>query len=1121
MNINTIKNFTAVVAVAFVTFFAGALSAHAAVTWADGSVSFGNSAGVGQCSLVSVGNHTTQEGVLSGSANEPCWATSISAVQPGQEFALLVKYKNIGNETASNVSVRVTPNGASTAVSSKTFSVTVSGQTPGGSLSTKTDSVTVNIAQSAQTITLTQVDHYPAPYTGATGSINQSTLFGSGASVTSVGPNQYGYVRVRFVVSNTQAPQVQAPTVTTNNPTIAQSTVTFKGNCVANNASTNTWFEYRKVGLASSLTASINRGTACGNFSDTRTLTAGNYEYRAMAQNSAGSDQGSWIPFTIQAQQQGQAPSVTTNNPAVVQTTVTFNGSCVSNGLATSAWFEFQQIGGTNTSVYSTNSSNYGTTCGNFSDTQTLAAGNYRYQAVAANSAGTTRGSFKNFTIPANVPNPNGILDVATNSATSVSANSATLNGVMNDNGAGSASGRFIYASDDMNRTNYVADVNFTCSSNNSFISSTSSAIYGDNQTFSRSVSGLVTNSRYKFRACAVDSANATDQGVIERFTTQQGNVVASGILNVLTQQETNVDSDSATLNGYVSDDGAGNVSAWFVYGADNINSNDFISDVNLTCTSNNSNAQVATISGTQSTGNSFAKNITGLQSNLAYKFRACGRDSNNTLDQGAIERFVTDDANDNDNDNNDDGDDGIKTLSASSITQNSAYLNGTIDQGDNFDDVWFVMSRTDSTPECDTDDDYQVSGSDWDEGDDFEKKVTGLNNDTKYYFRACAERNGDEFEGSVKNFTTDDTSVTPVYDGGVDPVSSVTIQTLPTTSVTQTSAVVNGVYNAGGCTDLRTYFLIGTTPYNMTTQSGLVQRGNSSGVAREEFGNLVAGVSYYTQFVGICNGKIYNGDIKSFTTTGVKIQTPVKVAAPTVITKPQNTGNSCLNLMITNDLETVSPGSPVTYRVNWENTCDQDLDSAILSIEFPKEFAFATTSEGQYAGNTERKVIMELDRINKDDDDFAIITGTISRSAQIGELVVVQADFGARGDAMNQNISATAFDVDQVATVNTLGAFALGAGIFGGPWGWLIALIIIALIVLLARALYMAGAKDQQRRGAYAPVYAAAGHPQYPGAMYHSMPTGPVMAVPHSTPMQAPVDPNAYTLYRPAPPTA
>jgi hypothetical protein len=100
-----------------------------------------------------------------------------------------------------------------------------------------------------------------------------------------------------------------------------------------------------------------------------------------------------------------------------------------------------------------------------------------------------------------------------------------------------------------------------------------------------------------------------------------------------------------------------------------------------------------------------------------------------------------------------------VETRNPSSITTNSAVLNGRLTSGNDVN-VWFVFGTTPNVY-CSTTAPFNVSGS-YDQGENFSRNKTGLNADTHYYYRACAE---DGAQGGLEDFYTEEVSTSYTYD--------------------------------------------------------------------------------------------------------------------------------------------------------------------------------------------------------------------------------------------------------------------------------------------------------------------------------------------------------------------
>jgi hypothetical protein len=224
------------------------------------------------------------------------------------------------------------------------------------------------------------------------------------------------------------------PTVTTFSATSVGATdAMLNGNVNPNGLETTAWFEW---GTDSSMTIYTNttiQSVGSGATSllvsvPLNSLSIGTtYYFRVAASNSSGTNKGSIASITPSA-----VPTVTTlAATSVGATTATLNGNVTANGLTTNAWFEYGTDPSLATYTYTlTQSVGSGTTSQSVNteltglSTQTT----YYYRVAASNISGTSRGSVASF-ITGAAP------IVATLAATSVSKNTATLNGNVNPNG--------------------------------------------------------------------------------------------------------------------------------------------------------------------------------------------------------------------------------------------------------------------------------------------------------------------------------------------------------------------------------------------------------------------------------------------------------------------------------------------------------------------------------------------------------------------------------------------------------------------------------------------------------------------------------------------------------------
>jgi len=226
------------------------------------------------------------------------------------------------------------------------------------------------------------------------------------------------------------------PTVTTgstSNVTATQATLT--GTVNANGQSTTAWFEYGTVQGTYGSKSSTQTVTGSNDTTVTSTITGltseTTYYYRIAAQNNSGTSYGSEMTFIYSAQ--CSMPTVTTESATnVTSTTATLNGTINANSFSTTAWFEYGKQSGVYGSKSDTKEVTVSTDTTVSISVKSLTSGTtYYFRIVAQNCGGTSYGEEMTFYYTPTTEAPT----VETESATNVTATSATLNGKCNPNG--------------------------------------------------------------------------------------------------------------------------------------------------------------------------------------------------------------------------------------------------------------------------------------------------------------------------------------------------------------------------------------------------------------------------------------------------------------------------------------------------------------------------------------------------------------------------------------------------------------------------------------------------------------------------------------------------------------
>ena len=282
---------------------------------------------------------------------------------------------------------------------------------------------------------------------------------------------------------------------------------------------------------------------------------------------------------------------------------------------------------------------------------------------------------------------------------------------------------------------------------------------------FAYSISGLSPNTTYHFRIAAYNSGGTTLSGNDLTFTTS---VQAP---TVQTLAATSVTTTSATVNGSVDPHGA-STTFYFEYG--------MTPSYGMTTTPGNTTVAI-NVSGP----------ITGLAPNTAYHYRFVAYNSGGTT-YGNDVTFTT----------STQPAPTVQTLAATSVTTTSATVNGSVNPNGVSSTFYFEYGTTTSYGTTTTPGNTTVAIN-------ASGPITGLAPNTTYHYRFVAYNSGGTTYGNDVTFTT---STQPAP----------TVQTLAATSVTTTSATVNGSVNPNGVSTTF-YFEYGTTTsYGTTTPSGL-----------------------------------------------------------------------------------------------------------------------------------------------------------------------------------------------------------------------------------------------------------------------------------------------------------
>jgi hypothetical protein len=647
-----------------------------------------------------------------------------------------------------------------------------------------------------------------------------------------------------------------------------------------NGLATTIYFQYGLTTSYGSSTSLGGIGTTAGNYGfSISSLTANTtYHFRIVAYNSSGTTYGSDLTFTTLA----NPPSATTQAASSITTSSAQLNSYVNpNGASTTIYYQY---GLTSSYGSTTISGNIGTSAGNYGTSISSLSPNttYHFRIVAYNSGGTSYGSDLTFTTLASAPT------ATTQAASSIASTSAQLNSYVNPNGAS---------------TTIYYQYGLTTSYGSTTISGnigTSAGNYGT------TASSLTPNTTYHFRIVAYNSGG-TSYGSDLTFTTLASAPAAT------TQAATSITSTSAQLNSYVDPSGA-TTTIYYQYGlttsygsttisgnigttagnygttasslspnttyhfrivASNSGGTTYGSDLTFTTLANaptattqaatlitSSSAQLnsyvnpngvsttifyqyglttsygsTSISGNiGTTAGNYGTTVSSLSPNTTYHFQIVAYSSGGTNYGGdltftttALAQAPT-----------------VSTLAASSVTSVSAQLNATLNPNGSTTTAYFEYGTTTS---------YGSSSSVGNFGtvsQTISYTIASLTPGTPYHYRLTASNSNGTTHGNDQTFTTTGTS-------------SPTAQTLDATSVTTSTAQLNGSLNPNGISTTANFEYGLTAAYGSSTASG--NFGTTSQNIGYTISGLVPNTTYHFRLdASNTSGPSYGVD-KTFTT--------------------------------------------------------------------------------------------------------------------------------------------------------------------------------------------------------------------------------------------------------------
>jgi uncharacterized repeat protein (TIGR01451 family) len=831
------------------------------------------------------------------------------------------------------------------------------------------------------------------------------------------------------------------------------SSFTFNGSITSNNASTVSGSPSVNFASAQTLTPNgsawlVQNGTGSGSSVTGSSVFGSGY---VIGDVPAGGYGTFTVQFTVGSGQQTQNPTVTTSSPTNVTTSsATFNGTVntnTSSNVATyfeyssytcpTAWQPGIQIGSQTFNSNGTYSMN--ATASNLQPNTT-----YYVSAVASVNGVKYYGTNGCQTFYTN-GNGSQIMTVTTNAVSNVNWSSATFNGYVSTNGSGNQTVTTFFQYGTTYPPTWQAGTQ---------------TIYGSGN-FSTNQTGLGQNTTYYVRAGAYGSDGnivyAPNYVTFSTYNNNNNNNYYNTYPTVTTYSATNVVSNSATLNGYVTSNGDTNMYAYFEWGTDynlgNRTSSQYVGNA-TTYLSASLNGQ--------------------LQNNTTYYFRAAAQGQNGVITRGQTMSFSTSQGYQYPQNNIT-----VNTQPATEVFTDSARMNCSVNWNSGlgygtYTNVWFEYGTTMNLGNQTLVQTLTNSGS-------CSRVALYLSPSTNYYFRAVGQVPGGSIvRGNILGFTTGyGTSYTPV-----------TTTPTPSTSgrATLNEEVANLSFPNGTKTAIAAF--AGNTIEYAITVSNTGTADLSNVVLRNK-------LSSYTTFVSASDAGTFSastGDVTwnlSSLGAGQTKKVTVRVTANSAndnvvaedtarlstdsISRTSNTTIAIIQvtplmLSLVPDRDRVVPGDTVNYTVNYKNDGKSSLAGASLQVVLPVGMDFQSSDKNfvREENNSYRADIGSIDAegqgsvtlravVGKDVPNGKVLTANavmsyndafLKKQIDVNTYSNVVADSNARMGAAVSNAN---------APVNASLAAGIGTATKSGFFpqsllGWIGLILLIAVLVILIR---------------------------------------------------------------------
>ncbi len=320
----------------------------------------------------------------------------------------------------------------------------------------------------------------------------------------------------------------------------------------------------------------------------------------------------------------------------------------------------------------------------------------------------------------------------------------------------------------------------------------------------------------------------------------------------------------------------------------------------------------------------------------------------------------------------------------------------------------------------------------------------------------------------------------TSSYDSSCASQYSQSFITAGATNVGSTSARLGGIVTG---TNAYGYFEYGTTPaLGSATEFQNVTAGQAY---YYPITNLRANTTYYYRAVGQVNGVIVRGDIMTFTTLAeTTTYTYVGTASDTVPTttyvydsrssrsaqQPAASSSPIVSVTVQNGGDKIALGEAIGTTITYRNGTDKKLSDVTLNIVLPQGFLIKQTTRGSVT--TPTTVTVPIGTLVPGQTDTVFIEATVGPNTPVGATLLTTATLSYKLPSGLYD-STVGYTINHARIPSALAGFAFGSGFFPTTlFGWMITTIIILILVLLTRRIVKAKQADHGHGG-----HGAAGH--------------------------------------------